>query len=175
VALQQADIGCAISEAYLHAIAHYAGYPCQGSTRLIDNTGVDVSLSVNEDFGPHSVKDFDAKIQLKHTSSPTFLKGGKTISHEIDVPVYNRFRETNTGNCYLLILLVLGPKSKDWLTCTPKQLCIKGVAYYASLHGRDAPSGGKTATVHYETRKRFTVESLKQVLRTFAAGEAGKI
>lgn len=170
-----ADVGCSLSEIYLEATSVVAGYPCLRATRLIDNQGIDATFNINDDFGPNSIKDFTLNVQLKHTSHPTILRNGD-FSHSLEIATYEKYRETNTSNMYLLVLLILPAVSdvRDWLTCTTKQLSIKGVAYYASIYGLPYRSG-QSAAVHYKKRNRFTPERLQEILRAFALGDVSTI
>lgn len=173
----KSDIGCTLSEAYLQAVSLVAGYPYQLGGRLFDNEGIDAMLDVTKDFGVGArVKSFDVKIQLKHTGTPHYLKNGD-ISHSAEVATYNKYREPLSANLHLFVLLVF-PGSLDvrkWITCTPKQLCIRGAAYYSCVYGADAPSGSGSVTIHYKKRNRLTVDRLESILKMYAMGDVESI
>lgn len=174
--VQKEDVGCALSEVYLKAISFVAGYPFQLSNRSFDKEGIDAKLDVNKFFGVNALNAFDLNVQLKHTSSPEFLQNGD-ISHRLEVPTYNRYRETNTSNMYISVLLVLpnGVDVKKWITSTPKQLCIKGTAYYASIYGKPIATGSSKIAVHYKKKNRLSIDKLENIIKMFAIGDVVKI
>ena len=136
--LPDAEIKCALSEAYLNAIAAAAGYPCTIEPRRTDNIGVDASIKVIEDFGSKALlSNFTVSIQLKSTAQQLAWNKDNSCSYDVDVNIYNKYKSIKSGDLMLLLILALPAKYNNtrWLTCTECQLAIKGCAYWVSLYG----------------------------------------
>ena len=119
--LPDAEIKCALSEAYLNAIAAAAGYPCTIEPRRTDNIGVDASIKVIEDFGSKALlSNFTVSIQLKSTAQQLAWNKDNNCSYDVDVNIYNKYKSIKSGDLMLLLILALPAKYNNthWLTYT---------------------------------------------------------
>ena len=134
--LSDNDLRSELSYAYLHAIAAAAGCECQISQRLSDNRGIDARLMAHGELAPQpSLTQFDIYIQLKATSQNLISNHGR-ISFRLDREQYDKLRNINVGNSWLLVLLRLPENRTDWLGCSPEALTLRRCAYWVSLYGR---------------------------------------
>ena len=107
--MQLNDIKCALSEAYLLALAASMGRACEITNRYVDSLGIDANIFVEEAFGDNPQRsDFTTSIQLKATSdAPKWNKKTKRWGFKIDVKLYDKYRSIKSGNLLFIIILIL--------------------------------------------------------------------
>ena len=164
---------CAISEAYLHALAAVTGFPCVIGVRPLDALKIDAQFTVVRDFGPDAKRNLlTLYVQLKATWEDFGWKRGKGKYVLKDIDLYNQFRTTKTREPMLLVLLELPKKHQEsnWFACTPQALSLKCCAYWVSLY--DAPAVTTTSvTLTVLKKNRLSDKSLTQFIRNFATTE----
>jgi hypothetical protein len=159
--LTEQNIEAELSYAYLHAVATRGGFSCSYTHRHLDAAGVDAQ--VQEDgrlLTPEStLASFTLDVQLKATRKVPVEQEGK-FSFSLEVPQYNRLRDTRHGLPRILVVLYLPQNSDDWLRHSEEALIARRCAYWVCLRGESASPNEKYQTVYIPRRQVLSTESL---------------
>ena len=79
-----------LSMAYLTPICAFLGFELQRSSRLVDNTGVDCTITAPS--GRFYIKGIKIDLQMKGTSTPVLDKNGENLLFCIDCGLYEMMR-----------------------------------------------------------------------------------
>lgn len=156
------------SRAYVAAIAAQAG--CNSSRPEVDDDSVDIVLSMK---GMTNCKRTRAilEIQLKCTHSADFSGEKEDFPFPLSIKNYDDLRAEVIVPRLLVVVHV--PKDcQDWTRQTEEQLCLYRCAYWLSLAGRPESDNNTSVTVHIPRANIFSVEFLKEAMRSCANGEA---
>ncbi len=161
------DIREGLSYAYFHAVVTRAGFACQTTARTIDAMAIDAFVKAREKLATDSVlTDITAQFQLKATSTPPTLNGGK-YSFRIDRDQYDKLREPSGVHAIPLALLILPEDNAEWLSHDENGLISRRCAYWVSLQKAPASSAQKP-TIYIPQVNVFSGQSLRALMTRFS-------
>ncbi len=155
------------SLAYINAVTSSAGYSFQLSTRKLDDSGIDATITVPGKLNSKRLPRFD--VQIKSTSQD-ILKD-EFIKYRLNAKNYDELREENPFVPQLLIVVLLPSEVCDWLSQTEESLCIKRCAYWMSLRGQPSLNQQTTITIDIPRQNIFSPDALKTIMERIAAQE----
>jgi hypothetical protein len=170
--LSQQNIESELSYAYLHAVAARAGVGCKVSSRHDDNAGVDAELT---GWGPFPnggyLQEVDIKVQLKATlKQPAIV--GDFLSYSLSgIKQYNDLRTDTVSAPRILVVLILPPDEKEWLTLTQDALVLRKCAYWVSLRGAVSSANDTSQTVYLPKNQKFDPDGLMRILSQVSRGD----
>ena len=132
--LDENNIKCELSYAYLHAVAARVGCECQIAGRHSDGMGVDARVHVRHQFQADSVSRFTVDVQLKSTSAEMAYDGDRIV-YRLGRKNYDELRDTRVPHAQILVVFFLPGNAAEWLACDEGALVAKKCAYWLSLHG----------------------------------------
>lgn len=157
------------SKAYIRAIASVAGYATYEHT--VDDDSIDLGISSRGKSG--SKKSPRLEIQLKCPYRHNVINPSGTASYVISTKNYDDLRDPDVYVPRILVVVVIPRDISDWIDDTSDQeLLVRHCAYWASLRGRGPSANTKTVTVNLPSTNLFTVNALKSLMDTVAAGGA---
>lgn len=158
--MQKNDIESELSYAYLHAVAAKAGMVCCAGSRLVDNIGIDASVTYQ---GPTS-KPTITEVQLNFQLKATVAEPGNYADHQSyyfkGIKQYDWLRKQDGVVDKFLIVLYLPRDVDAWLQCTRDELILKHAAYWVNLYGAPASTNDTGQTVYLPKANLLTPENM---------------
>lgn len=148
------------SFAYIMAVAAQAGFWVDFPRR--DHRSVDGVI--RSDFG----KQPTLRFQAKATAQSVMRSDG--IHFPLPVKNYNDLRE-ETINPQILIVVLLPSETRDWLSQSQDELCMRRCGYWRSLAGEPEVPNTGTRTVRIPAGNVFDVGSLTDLMQRASAGD----
>lgn len=124
------DLKAAFSHAYVHAVAHAAGYFAQDSNRDMDADGVDVTLFSRDVSGV--VRSPRLELQLKCTEQPI---AADPFPFDLPVKNYEELSDPRNPLPRLLVVVVVREEVANWTSASDDQLVLRHCGYWHSLNG----------------------------------------
>jgi hypothetical protein len=84
----------------------------------------------------------------------------RKFSFSLEVPQYNRLRDTRHGLPRILVVLYLPRNPDEWLRHSEEALIARRCAYWVCLRGEPASQNEKYQTVYVPRKQVLSVESL---------------
>jgi Domain of unknown function (DUF4365) len=156
------------SYAFISTIVAAAGYAMQPPTRLIDNAGIDITVTVPGEIGTVLSPQFMA--QVKCTSDQSIIKKSQ-INYALDVRNYTRLIHSAPCIPQLLIIVFVPKESSDWVMATEEQAIIQKSADWMSLKGKVSTKNTDNITVYIPRENLLTPQSLTRIMQRVAAKE----
>lgn len=155
-----------LSISYLRAVAAQAKVTFE--LRHRDENSIDVHLSklTTTDEGNQFYALFN--VQLKATYSD-YTETATTINYPLNVKNYNDLRRPSS-NSIILCLLILPKDCSNWISQTPKELCLKKCMYWISLKDFPETHNKTTVTIDIPKTNVVTVEALEKMIHDVANG-----
>lgn len=147
--------------AYLSPICAYIGAEIKHSGRLMDNTGVDVTISLPRGEGHPIPLHLD--VQLKGTSVPKYV-GGEYLSYQMDRTLFDDMSTKNKSAPWLLFVLILPQDVERWVFVEEKRLITCETMLWYDATGQVAESDGDKITVRIPLNNRVNKDSLYRLL-----------
>jgi hypothetical protein len=154
ITTSQNDIKERLSVAYVTAVA--AGAGCQVAKLEIDKTSIDAIIR------PVSGRKSQVDLQLKATSAS--LTVDDRVKIDLPIKNYNDLRDTTATIPHYLVVLELPSEPEQWLQISPRELAIRGLAYYGNLFGLPAVSNTTSRVVTMPQSQRFDVSLLQRMI-----------
>jgi Domain of unknown function (DUF4365) len=158
----------AFSYAFISTIIATVGYAIHLSPRLVDNAGIDITVTVPGEVGKSLSPTFDA--QVKCTSDSSFIKKTK-IHYSLPVHNYTRLIHPNPGKPQLLILVFVPKELSNWVQTTEENTILQKSAYWMSLKGKPPTKNTTNVTVHVPRENLLTPQSLRGIMERIANKE----
>ncbi len=148
------------SYAYIYAITTAAGYSFQKSSRTLDVSGIDATLTgtVSED----TLYEPQLDLQVKSTSLD--ILGTEFIHYPLKIKNYNELRKERTVAPRILVVVLIPENLQEWITQSETELCLRRCAYWVSLRGQPQTSNTETVTVYIPRENLFTVNALRNLM-----------
>lgn len=153
------------SYAFISTIVSAAGYALQPPTRLIDNEGIDITITAPGEIGTVQSPRFDA--QVKCTTNSSLIKA-KQIHYPLPVRNYDRLIHPNPASPQLLIVVFIPKQLLSWVETTEDQTTLQKSAYWTSLKGRPKTANLDKTTVHIPRENLLTPQSLRNIMQQIA-------
>lgn len=147
--------------AYLSPICAYIGAEIKHSGRLMDNSGVDVTISLPRGEGHPIPLHLDA--QLKGTSVPKYI-GEEYLSYPIDRTLFNDLSNKNKSAPWLLFVLILPQDVERWVSVEEKKLIACETMLWYDATGQVAESDGDKITIRIPLINKVNKDSLYRLL-----------
>jgi hypothetical protein len=159
------DLKAEIGHAYLRAVAHTAGYFVQEANRTMDADGVDFTI-----FAPSAgrvVRSPRLDVQLKVTAEPVVED-----PFPFDLPVKNHeeLRSAELQVPRVLVVVVVPPDAKDWVSASEEQLVLRRCGYWLSLRGAAGTENTATVRVRIPRAACFHVDDVRNIMRRIEEG-----
>jgi len=169
--LSENDIKSELSYAYLHAVSAQAGFACSSTGRHLDGAGVDAQVDIKRRLHPHSVLTcFSLHFQLKATSQNIAVVQG-CCSYSLEVPHYDKLRETSVGTPLFMVLFELPEAAEQWLNVGPDQLVARKCGRWVSLRGAPPTENIASIAVKVPLTNVLTPDSLREIATRVSLGE----
>lgn len=152
------------SYAYVHAVATVAGYGVIRASRVVDNSGIDLTIAALGDRRQPRKPRLD--VQLKCTYQN--VRKQEHLAYPLD-------RETHHRLCVeevvpLILVVVLVPNAiENWLAHSEDEITLKHCGYWLSLSGRTPTINKTSETVHIPRLQRFDPSGLEDIMNRIAA------
>jgi hypothetical protein len=156
------------SYAFISAIVAAAGYSMGSPTRLMDNAGIDISVTAPGEIGTMLSPKFDA--QVKCTSESRFMKRTQ-IHYPLPVHNYTRLIHPYPSSPQLLIVVFIPKSLSSWVESTEEKTILQKSAYWISLRGKDSTDNSDNVTVHIPRQNLLTPQSLQEIMQRIASKE----
>ncbi|NTX09509.1 DUF4365 domain-containing protein [Myxococcus sp. CA056] len=165
------DIKEQLSIAYVHAVAARAG--CSVERVGVDRDSIDLKVCARGLLGAHAVLTSpELAIQLKATAKASAMaeadEGG--FSFPLSRKNYNDLVAPSLVP-RILVVFVMPEAQDEWLTLTPESLTLRRCAYWTSLRGQPLTANETRKTVLLSREKRFTHDTLRELLEKVAREE----
>lgn len=156
------------SKYYIQSITACAG--CNSSKPAQDTYSVDLTImGESENFQDSLFENPQLDTQLKCTFAIRPRNGA--IPFQLSAKNYNDLSKTNITQPRILIVLLVPPEPHLWILHKRKHIILQNNAYWLSLRGYPPLEDGRASkTVHIPLEQRFTVNSLKHMLRIISNG-----
>lgn len=158
-----------LCEAFIHAIASYAGINVQWRDK---DFGIDGSFKKVIHHGQRYIEtgiplDFQLKATINWNSTD------EHIVYDMESKTYNDFiyLQANASSPVRLILLCLPKDIEQWLSVEPEQLLLKHCCYFHSING-DATENVSTIRVNIPRENVLTPLNLKNLMDSIQNGGA---
>jgi Domain of unknown function (DUF4365) len=156
------------SYAFISAIAAAAGYSIGPPTRLMDNAGIDISVTAPGEIGSMLSPKFDA--QVKCTSDSRFMKETQ-IHYPLPVRNYTRLIHPYPLSPQLLIVVFIPKDLSSWVESTEDRTILQKSAYWISLKGKASTDNSDNITIHLPRHNLLTPLSLQEIMQRIARKE----
>lgn len=154
------------SLAYVQAIAAVGGFTIADTRPDVDKVDLTFALA----GGQGTVRSPKLDVQLKCTERDD--ESANHLSYQLDVDTYRELRgDDRLVPIILVVLVVPGPTSNEWLLQSPDELVMKRCAYYLSLRDHPPKDNSATVTVRLPREQVFSVEALSAILDGIGRGE----
>lgn len=150
-----------LSFAYLDLICAYIGAELNHSGRMMDNTGVDVTISLPRGEGRPFPLHLDA--QLKCTTVPKYVEN-TYLSYRIDRGLFEGLCSKNKSSPWLLFVLILPPDVRKWVSVNKSELMARGTMLWYDATGQVTESDGKTISVRIPLINTVNKDSLYRLI-----------
>jgi hypothetical protein len=147
--------------AFVHAVA--AVTRCSVEVIQVDVDSVDLEVKRP---GTATRKMFASPIvdiQLKCTSRSELVKAND-IAFPLPIKNYDDLREVKVLRPRLLVVVLVPPRTADWLTHSEQHLRLLKCGYYQSLRGLPRSQNKATVTVHVPRAQQFGVRALGRIM-----------
>jgi hypothetical protein len=152
------------SYVHIRAVAAAAGFECRESGRILDNAGVDLTITAPTSNFPM------VHLQVKSTSDLAIVKK-ETVDYRLKVEDYEKLRNSASYGAPILLAVVLVPsKQEDWICQTENNTALKHCAYWISLNGENKITK-KSIVLKIPRSNLFTVKSLQELIQSSEKGE----
>lgn len=169
--LSENDIKAELSYAYLHAVAAHAGFACGVTNRHLDGAGVDAQVDIKRRLHPKArLTSFSLHFQLKATSQKIALLEGN-CSYSLEVPHYNKLRDTAVGTPLFMVLFELPEAVEEWLNVGPEQLIARKCGRWVSIRGAPSTENLSSIAVYVPQNNVLTPDSLREIATRLSLGE----
>lgn len=156
-----------LSEAFVHAIASFAGLTVQWRSR---DYGIDGSFKKVLHHGERFIESgVPLDFQLKSTTNWEVSDG--FIIYDMEAKTYNDFIywQANTSSPVRLILLCLPSDEVQWVTTEPDQLVLRNCCYFCSVSG-DPTENSQTKRIRIPNSNILTPETLSALIESIQGG-----
>lgn len=163
--LDDQNIECELSYAYIHAIASRSGFSCSQANRHEDNAGIDVYIRSENKFldANSKITSLQLQLQLKATIKAP-VEANDKLPHSIKVKQYNKLRSITLGQQRLLVVYYLPREKEEWLNHTENALVTKRCAYWVSLRGAPDVNDQDNVTVYIPRSQILSHNSLMTLM-----------
>lgn len=169
--LSENDVKSELSYAWLHAVSAHAGFACSVTHRHLDGAGVDAQVDVRRRLHPESrFTCFSLHFQLKATSQKIAIVGGN-CSYSLEVPHYEKLRDTTIYIPRFMVLFELPEAAEEWLNVGPDQLIARKCARWVSLRGAPATENQSSIAVYLPQANVLTPDTLREIATRISLGE----
>ena len=154
------------SYAYIHAVATVAGYGVTRASRVVDNAGIDLTISA---LGDRNLpREPSLHVQVKCTYQD--ILGAKSLAYPLDTKTHHRLcHEVSTSR---ILVVVFVPKTiTAWLTHSEDELVLRHCGYWLSLRSETPTPNQYNQTVYLPRTQRFDPDALKGIMQRIDAGE----
>jgi hypothetical protein len=156
------------SIAYVNAVASVAGCSTTRSPRLVDNSGIDMTIRNSNILGRFSHPSLD--VQLKCTSAIEIEQQQGIIKHPIPVSNYNTLIKESC-NPIILILVIVPDDIKEWIEIDREKTVMKRCGYWISLSGNKSTENQSNITISIPSSNIFNQSSLNTIMTKIANGD----
>ena len=150
------------SYALISTIVTAAGYAMQLSPRLIDNAGIDITVTAPGEIGTMQSPRFDA--QVKCTTNSSLIKKTQ-IHYSLPVHNYKRLIHPYPGAPQFLIIVFVPKDLSEWVQTTEEKVTLQKTAYWMSLKGEPSTNLTTGITIHIPRENLLTPQSLQGVMQ----------
>jgi Domain of unknown function (DUF4365) len=154
------------SYAFISTIVAAAGYAMQPPTRLIDNAGIDITVTAPGEIGTALSPQFMA--QVKCTADSSFIKPDR-INYPLSVHNYKRLIHPTPFIPQLLIVVFVPKDLSAWVQSTEAATVLQQSVYWISLKGQAQTKNTTNITVHIPRANLLTPQSLTGIMQRIAA------
>lgn len=134
----------------------------QLSPRMMDNAGIDITVTVPGVIGDMQSPRFDA--QVKCTTNSSLIKETQ-IHYSLPVHNYKRLIHPYPGAPQFLIIVFVPKDLSEWVQTTEENLTLQKTAYWISLKGEPSTDLKTAITVHIPRTNLLTPQSLKGIMQ----------
>lgn len=156
------------SIAYINAVASVAGCSTTRSPRLVDNSGIDITIRSSNNLGKFAHPSLD--VQLKCTSSAEIEQINEIIKHPIPVGNYNTLIRESC-NPIILVLVIVPDDIKEWIDIDHEKTVMKRCGYWISLRGNQRTNNSSNITISIPSCNIFNQFSLSTIMNKIADGD----
>jgi hypothetical protein len=146
------------SYAYIQAIASVKGLVVEKRGRIIDNQGIDITIS----YPIEALPRIDA--QVKCTAQDIVIND--EVVYDLPINNYNSLKNTNIIVPRILIIVLVPEQIDDWVAVKTEETILKKCAYWFSLRGMEDTKNQNTVRVKIPLSNLITPDSLKELLET---------
>lgn len=150
-----------LSLAYLSSICAYIGAELKRSGRIMDNDGVDVTISMPRGEGRPIPLHLD--VQLKCTSVPMYV-GGEYLSFQINKVLFDGLCQEKKCSPWLLFVLILPQDVERWVSVEEKELIARETMLWYDATGQVAEQDAERITVRIPLSNKVNKDSLYHLL-----------
>ncbi|MEQ9236732.1 DUF4365 domain-containing protein [Coleofasciculus chthonoplastes] len=155
------------SYAYIHAVASVAGYAVEKKRRMMDNSGIDLTIETPGEIGEILYPKFD--VQVKCTSAD--ILRNDFLSFPLEVKNYNKLIHPRPLVPQVLIVVVVPKSIEKWINISEEETLMKKCGYWTSLKNRPSTQNTETITVKIPRMNLFTPSSLNEIMKKISMGE----
>lgn len=159
-----------LSMAYLTPICAFLGFELQRSNRLLDNTGIDCTITAPS--GKFDIKGIKIDLQMKGTSTPVLDKNGENLLFCIDCRLYEMMRSEGFTQL-LLFVHILPEEINKWVVVGEKELTVSEMMLWYSAVGstQQIELNQKKIQVKIPITNVVNNESLYRLFKKISEGE----
>jgi hypothetical protein len=152
------------SYAYIHAVATVADYGVIRSPRVVDNAGIDLTISA---LGDRNLpREPSLHVQVKCTYQD--IRGENHLVYSLDAKTHHRLcREVSIPR--LLVVVFVPDTPTHWLTHSEDELILRHCGYWLSLRGETPTSNQTGQTVYIPRIQRFDPVGLHGIMQRIDA------
>ena len=159
------DLKAAFSHAYVHAVAHAAGYFAQDSNRDLDSDGVDVTIFSRDISGV--VRSPRLELQLKCTEQ---VITADPFPFDLSVKNYEELSDPRNPLPRLLVVVVVPADVAQWTSANEEQLVLRHCGYWHSVLGAPPTTNAATHRVFLSRANTFHVPGVRSIMDTIRNG-----
>ncbi|MFT0899513.1 DUF4365 domain-containing protein [Candidatus Methanoprimaticola sp. MG2] len=150
-----------LSFAYLRQICAYIGAGIEYAGKQMDNSGVDVIISLPRGEGHPIPLHLD--VQLKGTSTPKYDREGH-LAYKIDKKLFDDLSSKKKCSPWLLFVLILPQDVEGWISIEEKELIARGSMLWYDATGQVTKPNKKNITVKIPLSNKVDENSLYHLL-----------
>lgn len=154
------------SYAHIYAIASAAGYSFQKSSRVLDVSGIDISITGT--VANDTLYEPQLDLQVKSTSLDVLSL--ESVRYPLKIKNYNELRKEKTVVPRILVVVLIPESLEEWINQSETELCMRRCAYWISLRGQAETKNTDKVTVYIPRQNLFTVNALKKLMQQIKLG-----
>src|SRR5579862_7873249 len=138
------------SYAYVHAVAAVAGNGVIRSPRVVDNAGVDLTISAVGDRNLPREPKLDVQVKCTYRN----IRREENLAYPLDTSTHHRLcREVSTSR--ILVVVLVPSELSGWITHSEEELILRHCGYWLSLRGETPTTNQHNHTVYLPCIQRF--------------------